>query len=263
MDKNSRGQWMRFRSKELGFMLFLLVTGEVVGIAGSYATRISHRELSKMLAGGAISLFFGCLLGGVVTLLISDFDRRRLQRAAQIDFTSNVLADLKSVYDRVDRGRTLIRAHRSAKTYGEEMRNFIEARVKLLNVERALKFDERGVPLTAIRADVTSMAEYLKALIDEYEQKYKEISRSQNLYEFRMKSALERSASTPGFPATLPENEPWDAIAQLQSVADFMVPLEKCHPDNPGTTSAYCRRFLLRLDEASKRLREILRDELV
>jgi hypothetical protein len=120
-----------------------------------------------------------------VTLIIADFDRRRVQRAAPLDFISNVLADLKGVYDRVDRGRTVIRSHQSAKTYGDEMRNFIEARVQLLNVVRALKFDERGVPIAGIHDNVVSMEQYLKTLIDEFEPNYKEISRSQSLYEAR------------------------------------------------------------------------------
>ena len=58
-------------------------------------------------------------MGGVVSLLIQDLDRRRLQQAAHLEFIANVLSDLKDVYDRVDRGRTLIRANRSAKTYGD------------------------------------------------------------------------------------------------------------------------------------------------
>jgi hypothetical protein len=262
MNENPRAQLMRFRSKELLAMVLLLVIGEVIGIVSSYATRESNLGLAKIFAGAAITLFFGALLGGVVTLLIADFDRRRLQRAAQLDFSSNVLADLKSVYDRVDRGRTLIRAHRSAKTYGEEMRNFIEARVKLLNVVRALKFDERGKDLTNIGTSVMSMEEYLKTLIDEYEQKYKDISQSQNLYEVRMKYALEKSVSTQDAEAKLPENTPWDEIARLESVADFMTPIENCNTNSPDSCSNYCRCFLYPLDDASERLRKILRDEL-
>src|SRR5258708_4793052 len=143
-------------------MAALLVAGEAVGIGVSFATKGANDELSKAFAAGSAALLFGALLGGIVNLLIADFDRRRIRRAAEIDYIMNVLADLKAVYDKVDRGRTLISAHRSAKTYGHEMRNFIEARVKLLQVVRALKFDERGSAVTAIQVDVDRMEGYLK-----------------------------------------------------------------------------------------------------
>ena len=263
MGQSQRGDTESFSFKELVIMVLLLVFGEVVGVGGYFFTRDSSAELSKMFAEGAITLFFGALLGGVVALLIADFDRRRLRRAAQLDFSSNVLADLKSVYDRVDRGRILIHAHKSAKTYGEEMRNFIEARVKLLNVVRALKSDERGASLDAILTSVDSMEQYLKALIEEYEQNYKEISQSQSLYELRMKHALEKSVAAPDVVATLPKNAPWDAIAGLTYVKDFMAPVEKCDPNTSSSASKYSCLFLHPLDDASKRLRRILRDKLV
>jgi hypothetical protein len=189
MDPTSRSQSTRFRSSQLVAMLLVIAVAVVAGITVSFAARSPHPELSKVFAVGAATLLFGSVLGGVVSLLIADFDRRRLQRAAQLDFISNVLSDLKDVHDRVDRGRTYIRAHGSAKTYGDEMRNFVEARVKLLNVERALKFDERGFPIGKVEAKVHRMAEYLTALIGEFEQNYKDISRQQSLYEARMKKA--------------------------------------------------------------------------
>jgi hypothetical protein len=262
MELSSRTQWTRFASMDLLCMTVVLVLGEAVGLGIAYITRTSHPELSKIFAGGAATLLFGALLGGIVTLLIADFDRRRVQRAAQLDFISNVLADLKGVYDRVDRGRTLIRAHQSAKTYGDEMRNFIEARVKLLNVVRALKFDERGAPITRIRANVAIMEEYLKTLIDEFEREYKEIARSQSLYEARMKQIIGEAVSASDAAPRLPKNEPWEAISTLPRVADFMDPLENGDANSLSTKSEYCRLFLLPLDEASSRLRAVLRAEL-
>jgi hypothetical protein len=97
-------------------MLGWLGCGEGVGIGGALiAYHCGSSELGKIFATAAITLFFGSMLGGVVTLLIADFDRRRVKRASEIDFINNVLNDLKAVYDRVDRGRTLIKARRSAR----------------------------------------------------------------------------------------------------------------------------------------------------
>src|SRR5437899_3901184 len=147
---DSRRERTRFVASEVRAMLLLLVFGELAGIGAASWTRHTNPELSKLFATAATTLLFGSLLGGVVTLLITDFDRRRVQRAARLDFIANVLTDLKGVHDQVDRGRTLIKAHQSAKTYGEEMRGFIEARVKLQNVERALRTDERRGPILPV-----------------------------------------------------------------------------------------------------------------
>ncbi len=59
-------------------------------------------------------------------------------------------------------------------------------------VKRALDFDERGRSIAGIRGHVENMEEYLSRLIGEFEQEYKEVSRSQSLYEACMKSASRR-----------------------------------------------------------------------
>jgi hypothetical protein len=153
----SRRERTRFAGSELRLLLLLLVFGEIIGIGAAVWAHCAAPELSQLFATAATTLLFGSLLGGVVTLLIADFDRRRVQRAAQLDFITRVLSDLKDVDDKVDRGRTLIKAHRSAKTYGEEMRAFIEARVILQNVARALWSDERGEAISGVRNQVLRM----------------------------------------------------------------------------------------------------------
>lgn len=250
-----------FRRLHLVLMGILLVAGVALGIGISLATKVSNADLSRAFATGAVTLLFGALLGGIVSLLVAELDRGRVRRAAQVEYLTNVLADLKAVYDRVDRGRTLIAAHQSAKTYGDEMRNFIEARVKLLQVVRALKFDERGSVVVTIQPQVEAMATYLELLIGEFQQEYHEISRAQCLYEVRMKKALEQSPGADGKDSNLPRNLPWDTIHGLTRVRDFLPEL----PDNgaaPGAArSGYSVQFLEPLDAASSTLREALRAE--
>jgi hypothetical protein len=235
----SLSQRTSFRRSDLLLMAALLLGGEALGIAVSFATRTANPDLSKAFAAGAAALLFGALLGGIVSLLIAELDRRRVHRAATIEYITHVLADLKAVHDQVDRGRTLIAAHQSARTYGEELRGFIESRVKLLQVERALKFDDRGAPLAHIRPDVSRMEKYLRLLVQEFETSYKEISRAQVVYEARVKRASEAGEE-------LPPNAPWEAIAELPHLREFL-----------GTErgSAYRRRFIRPLDQASAKLR--------
>jgi hypothetical protein len=248
----------RFNATEIGWMVALLVLGELVGIGGAVLTHRCHPKLAELFATAAITLFFGSLLGGVVTLLISDFDRRRVQRALQRDFVANVLADLKAVYDRVDRGRTLIRARRSAKTYGEEMQEFIEARVQLQNVVRALDTDTRGASIREVRVKVGAMKDYLRALLDEYEAEYKEISLAQSIFEARLKTALQGPLQGDDPERMLPGNLPWEKLEKLPKLRGFLLPTEESTAPGTATVSNYRGSFLQPLDDASELLRAAL-----
>jgi hypothetical protein len=253
-----------FRRSAYIVMVALILLGEAVGVGVWYLNKTSNKELSNAFGGGALTLFFGALLGGIVSLLIGELHRLRVHRAANIEYITNVLADLKAVYDNVDRGRTLIAAHQSAKTYGDEMRNFIGARVKLLQVERALKFDKRGSTVRpAVESGVKSMEGYLKLLIEEFTKEYKEISLSQSIYEANMasmKKALEHVSPTENNVPELPGNAPWDRIAALGKVRDFLKSVDDCEdPDIPDVEkSGYCTRFLKPLDSVSCKLRKAL-----
>jgi hypothetical protein len=231
-------------------MAAILLAGEAVGIGVTFATRASNPVLSQEFAAGSAALFFGALLGGVAKMLIDDFDRRRVRRAADIDYIINILSELKGVYDRVDRGRTLISAHQSAKTYGDEMRNFIEARVRLLQIARALRFDERRSAVDSIRIEVDRMEGYLKLLVEEFQAKYKEISRTQDVYEARMKKALDQVSLSEASGSPLPTNTPWNSVKELGQVRDLLEAV-------PGK-SGYSREFLAPLDAASEELRKAL-----
>jgi hypothetical protein len=103
------------------------------------------------------------------------------------------------------------------------------------------------------------MERYLKTLIGEFEQKYKDISRLQSVYEARMKKTIERADFPTDKVAELPRNEPWEAIMALPFVADFVAPLEDS--DSSSVNTNYDRDFVARLDRASSELREALRKE--
>jgi len=227
-------------------MLLVVLLGSVVGVIASFTTQQVNPELSKVFAAGAATLWFGSLLGGVVSLLIADVDRGRLVRAAGIEFVGNVLTDLKSVHDQVDRGRSLLAAFRSARTYRDVMLGLISARVKLRQVLRATTGDPRGESQTLIRDDVKTMESYLDGLVREFEQQYKDISREQSRYEAAMRKAEQ----------SLPEDTPWAKIKALANVRDFLAP----PPDGKNSTeaSSYKRDFLDPLDRASEKLRKHL-----
>jgi hypothetical protein len=128
-----------------------------------------------------------------------------------------ILDDLKSVYDRIERARILIRAHQSALTYGNEMRDLINSAVQLRNISRAIDttsdvLDEHREKL---RRAIRQMTDYVDSLTDEFRRDYKKISDEQSVYEANARQA--RESATP-----LPSNKAWDDMCHLERLAEFL-----------------------------------------
>ena len=143
------------------------------------APQVQHEELRKVLYAGAGTLLFGGLLGGVLKLILDEVAVTKRRRDDAAAFVTNVLSDLKSVYDRAATSQLLIAAHKSAKTYGDELRGLIEATVQLRNVQRALHGRADGVAegtREAVAAEVKRMREYLAELTSEFRLNYKQLS---------------------------------------------------------------------------------------
>jgi hypothetical protein len=226
------------------------------------ASLVPDIELRKTLYTGATGLLFGGFLGGALKFILDDLAAARREREdaaatarrKQEDaagFVSNVLADLKDVYDHVGRAQLLIPAHRSVRTYGEEMRGLIEARVKLRNVVRALERRADGVTeetRNKVTAKVQQMEAYLTRLVEEFTQEYKSLSDKQRGYEERsrvlLKSFAERKSDEE--PPTLPAFV-WESIAKLPELRGFI-----------ERERTYEERFDAPLDEASQYLRDEL-----
>ena len=66
-----------FTTSEVGLMVMFLVLGLVVSIVGTILTYRHYFDIAKLFAGAGITLLFGAIFGGVVKLLIDNFDRRR------------------------------------------------------------------------------------------------------------------------------------------------------------------------------------------
>jgi hypothetical protein len=215
----------------------------------SIARTIGDTELRKVIYSGAAGLLFGGLLGGVLKLLLDEVvaEKRRREDAAQ--FVANVLSDLKSVYDRVGRARLLIPAHKSVKTYGEEMRDMIESRVQLRNVMRALEKRAEGVDESlrgAVTRHIKRMEGYLDTLTSEFRDRYKELSDIQRAYEERAQAMLKRYAENTAdqYPPRLPTFA-WEMLTELPVLRDFI-----------GDGVQYSSGFERPLDQASALLRQ-------
>ena len=194
-------------------------------------------------------MLFGALFGGIVKMLLDEAVAEKRRRDDAAAFVANVLADLKKVYDHVERARLLIPAHQSAKTYGDEMREDVTAGVvQLRNVIRALRGRVAGVPVglqQRVRPETEAMKRYLLELMDEFCAEYKHLADLQRFHESRAekiaKAFAEGSADSPQ--EQLPTFV-WSAVKQLPRLAEFM-----------QGGREYQTKFIGPLDAASAELR--------
>lgn len=226
-------------TREHPFLAAIVIVA-VGATAGYVAAAIVGNKRGEILFTASTTLFFAGLIGGVVKLLLDDVQRERVRaedeprraralRGEQSRFITAVLADLESVYDRVERVRILVKAHRSALTYGKEMRDLIDATVQLRNVTRALGAGTSGISadiLTKINGGVSTMERYLEALVDEFTTAYKRIADKQRLYEAAFTASLDAAAKADdreaGFTAIkVPENAAWTDLEELSRLQEF------------------------------------------
>jgi hypothetical protein len=200
------------------------------------------------------------VLGAVVRQVFlerdRDEDRREQERHekrqkddARLDFIRNLLADFKSVYDRVESCRLLVEAHRSAKTYGEQMRHLVGGVVTLHNIKRALdpEFPKLKEELTE---PIREMTRFLKYLLEEFRNNYREISKLQEADEAWNKYQRETLPKQDEPPSKYsPVSRAWEAIEKLPR-------LSALRDDN--RFKEYESGFLVYLDAASATLRSLL-----
>ncbi|MEP6068121.1 MAG: hypothetical protein ABJ246_19965 [Paracoccaceae bacterium] len=213
-----------------------------------------HGLVEKLGVAG-LALAFGGVLGGVlaglVKLLFERWDDQKKQKEANQAFYRNILDDLKSVYDTVERSRLLVAAHRSAKTYGEQMRSLPDAVVTIHNIKRALKpgFSDLDQQL---EAPLNCCSGFLKGLIFEFRDNYVEVSFEQSKYEAQKKAQLEKQAKAPDTPIKITSQSPaWNVISKLPELSVL------CSDDR---FEEYDVRFVCHIDAASHSLRNLLDD---
>lgn len=240
-------------------LLSAAVVSAVVATLAFWIAARQEPELRKILQTAATTLLLGAFIGGLVRVLLEDLQQTREHRAEQARFVTAVLADLKSVYDRVERVRIVTSAHQSALTYGNEMRDVIDARVQLRNVVRAIG---NGIGIQPdvrcdVRKAVERMERYLASLTDEFQVRYKAIADKQAEYEAIKKKAL--GSERPALPRE--PNRAWEELRTFEKLQEFLGERQN-EPDRTrqgGQELTYRADFEAPLDLASWLLRGELR----
>jgi len=207
----------------------------------------SPNELLLDLGKTGASLSLISVIGGMVQWILKVRESEKQKENEKLIFYKNILADLKSVYDNVEKARLLIEAHRTAKTYGEQMRELIRGVVTLHNIKRALN-PEFPKLQEELKPNIDSMNQFIKGLLNEYRDNYKRISILQELDEVK-KDILKKSKEAdlnPGIEDNeIPANA-WEQIKGLKKLAVLR---------DDDKFNEYKGGFLSHLDKASMILR--------
>ncbi len=160
--------------------------------------------LTVNIGTAGLTIAVGGVLGGFVKGLFDKIEaeretqkarteKARAKRADDIAFMRNVLNDFKRVYDIVEHARLLIDAHKSAKTYGEQIRSLPDAIIILHNIRRALDH-KTGAPLPEVLDPIAAMIAFLKGLTSEFQLRYIDVSRLQSQDEANNRYLREQAA---------------------------------------------------------------------
>src|SRR5688500_10173234 len=157
------------------------------------------------VARSLMNLSFTGIFGGIVKLIFDNYKDDKRANEKIKDFKSSMINQLRNVFDQVDGGRLLIEAHKSAKTYSERIQqDIIPSIVTLFDMKRSLFDSEYSLEKyhDELRLSLHYMIAYLKALANEYRDRYPAISNKQ--YQFEK---LKEKASN-NFVAVLTERYP-------------------------------------------------------
>lgn len=173
------------KSNYIIILFIIFITGLVIWgimLRLTYCIENGSNELLIDMGKTGASLSLISAGGWLLQVLLRNRELKRQREKEKLSFYRNVLSDLKSVYDKVEKARLLINAHQTAKTYGEQMRELIGGVVTLHNIKRALnpefpKLEKELIPC------IDAMSGFIKELLKEYANSYKLISILQEIDE--------------------------------------------------------------------------------
>ena len=272
--------WNFFISKGPYILLLVLAMGFVLM---GYGLNLYTQELDEyeeklaetLLAIGEAIVFAG-IIGGIISLgfnLYLEEMKKEQEAEEQSDRDrAAMLQKLQTIHDQVELARIYIRSHKSAKTYGEQIRQqIIPAYITLLEIRRGLQAKNEPFlmdgeeEVISFRVSLHYKLAYLSSLIKEYEINYLSISNLQNyqesivqkmrtdfvehlqeeldkgLFAKQSESFLERAEEL-FIEKQIPEplKVVWGEISQLKYLQDFVNDLRKPY----GIISLYNRHFI-------------------
>jgi hypothetical protein len=191
-----------------------------------------QRETEIMRA--CLTLAVAFISGGVVTFILSQYGRTMDDRRKDAEERRRLVAELREVHHDVKTAQLRIRAHRTVRTYGEQIREAVFPAVAQLggaisDVKRQLRKPAETVAL------VGEVSKYLEDLTNEYEESYLRASLLQEAeYKWRQQRVAElvkqdRFATTPPTYADVvdesgAEGPAWDYLIGKEEGGQYRFP---------------------------------------
>lgn len=227
---------------KLYFLLLILGVAALLGVFGIYLrTDTAHRTtLLIEIAKGLIQILGIGIIGALVKFLFDDYWDRR-QRADKLkaleqqrnealqEFRLDKIKRLVLVTNVLRRAPVLIDAHRSAKTYNQQMRALLDARLELRLLRHEINAAGPGVNPAfprwpEIRDQLRKMEDYVAWLEKDFRKNSKGIS------ELQLEAEKDRSR----------QGAVWERIRQLESVGDLLNEI-----DAQSKTTEYYQQYQL------------------
>ena len=129
----------------------------------------------------------GLIIGGM-NLIFEEFRQEQEDKDRASHYRKEMVETLQTLHSEVQLARVLIRTHKSAKTYGEQIRERILPAIISLKDLRRSAMDTYNHPLKneiipPFRVSLHFMIAYLSVLVEEFESNYHHFSNLQNCQE--------------------------------------------------------------------------------
>ncbi|MDF2188099.1 hypothetical protein [Paraflavitalea sp. CAU 1676] len=227
-------------NKHRKFVILLLLIAIAGGFVALSWVLINHKKSTdwhKEVGEGVLTLGMSVIIGGLVKFFVDSYQEEGRKYTRRKEFRRDLLTRLRGTFDAVDASRLLIKAHRSAKTYGERVReNILPSITTLYDIKRSLVDSQNSVDhhmLAKLRVSLHYMIAYLTALGNEYEEQYRDISNSQffqeavqqkqkELFIGRLSTSEQGLQLRPDTPIPPAPDFAWKKLVQLPYLHDFL-----------------------------------------
>jgi hypothetical protein len=171
-----------------------------------------------------LTLAVGVLVAGGVASLLAAHNRRVDERRSDHELRLQLVQQLRDAHNAVGKAALLIKAKRSARTYGQQVEEMLASRVRLLDVHWEVRARPRlcggGDRVTRITALLERAARYIEAIVEEYGRHYDRVAAIQ-LASTRWNEARAQELAKLGRPP-LPERTrtstvPWTELTRAET----------------------------------------------
>jgi membrane protein implicated in regulation of membrane protease activity len=148
---------------------------------------VSDADFWKAVVQALLALATGLVISGVLAVVLKRRDENALRGRDLADLRWQLVEQLRGVHRSVKRSQLLIASHKSAKTYGEQIRESImPAEVAVRDVTFMLRQQQaivRADSYEQLQRDLSQVITYLARLRQEFTAGYEEVSATQQLAE--------------------------------------------------------------------------------